>query len=1029
MMKSIPIIFALFFCLGEVSFAHDENAQLPKGKPEEVLSLKDGLSRISSVFDIKFTYERVVVEKINIQFDWESIKTKNATEVLDAILLPNGLSYKLVSKNYYIITKKKEAEILAEKSTGIPANALLISDRMIILDTVIGPTSDKKGTGIFKGKVMEKETGKPVIAATIQLVEYGLYTLTNGEGEFIFNDVPSGKVSLNIQHVSMLNYNNNYEVQSGKITYVNIALVENAFSLREVQVVAKEGKSGQATSSLISKTAIEHIQATSLGDVLQLLPGAVVSNPDFAGPNKVSLRQVGADNLGSMGTSIIVNGAPISNNANLQVSNVSTGGANAAFSTTAGAGMDLRQFSADNIEAVEVIRGIPSVEYGDLTSGAILVKTKAGKEPLNIKARINPKLTQFWAGKGFDLGQNNGSIFMDVDYTSAVDDQRYRFRGYDRLTGNILYSKKFLQNLYTTTGLGYSMNVDDEKTDPDDTRTMAKRKAQDYAYRFNTSGRLSLNRKFARNINYDVAVNYSVQKGFQQQLLSGYIYPLSTSMKDTMMQGEYVPSEYISQLRVEGKPLNIYAKLNNQFFIKTGQFNHNFLVGTDWKTDANFGEGKIYDLSRPPSMAGGNAARPISYKDIPALNQFALYAQDMITAQVFNRNLAVQAGVRFDNVQPTGPFSSKVGTGFSPRINFSYEAFRNFDIRLGYGITSKAPSLLYLYPQASYYDLLNFNYYPTNPAERLVMITTKVFDIENQDLKIMKNTKKEIGFDWNFMKGKRLTVTGFHERTKNGYNISTSFNTVKMVPLPKYEVGSYNPGSQPTLNPIPIAIDTFIADYMGPNNNRLNINKGIEFDLDLGRFDAIRTSFVVSGAWINSQSILDDYYILKRSIAGKDPTKVGVFDKGRGDENERISSTIRVIHNIPEFRFVVTFSAQTIWQESNKRVGYDSIPVAYISRGTSDVVWLSEGQKAGIQSNDQELFMNLAQQTFITERWDPLWLFNLRLTKEISKNVGFSFYANNVFAHRPLVENSRFKNQFELRNPVLFFGTEINIKL
>lgn len=209
----------------------------------------------------------------------------------------------------------------------------------------------------------------------------------------------------------------------------------------------------------------------------------------------------------------------------------------------------------------------------------------------------------------------------------------------------------------------------------------------------------------------------------------------------------------------------------------------------------------------------------------------------------------------------------------------------------------------------------------------------------------------------------------------------------------------------------------------------MNINKGIEFDLDLGRFDALRTSFVVSGAWINSQSILDDYYILKRSVAGKDPSKVGVFDKGRGDEDERISSTIRVIHNIPEFRFVVTFSAQTIWQESNKRIGFDSIPVAYIERGTSQVVWLSEGQKAGIQSNDQELFMNLAPQTFITERWDPLWLFNLRLTKEISKNIGFSFYANNVFAHRPLVENSRFKNQFQLRNPVLFFGTEINIKL
>nr|NLN24181.1 TonB-dependent receptor [Bacteroidota bacterium] len=390
--------------------------------------------------------------------------------------------------------------------------------------------------------------------------------------------------------------------------------------------------------------------------------------------------------------------------------------------------------------------------------------------------------------------------------------------------------------------------------------------------------------------------------------------------------------------------------------------------------------------------------------------------------------IALQLGGRFDNIQPTSPFGSKMDMVVTPRANLSVELFDNFNLRAGYGVAAKAPTLLYLYPTAGYYDLLNFNYYPTNPAERLVLITTKKFDLRNRDLKIMTNTKKEIGFDWT-LDNKRLTVTGFHEKTKNGYDFSTILNSVTMVPLPKFQVLNYNPGMPPTLDPVPASIDTFVADYLMPNNNRVNVNKGVEFDLDLGRFDAIRTSFVFTGAWINSKSVNNDYYVVKRQVAGKDPTRVAIYEKGRGDVNERITSTLRMIHNIPELRFIVTFSAQTIWDQSNVKVGHDSIPVGYIRRDNSQIVWLNDAQKQNITSSDQELFTTISPQTYIKESWPPLWLFYIRLTKEISKNIGFSFYANNVFSHRPLVESTRYKNQFERRNPSLFFGTEINIKL
>src|SRR5690606_1886850 len=149
---------------------------------------------------------------------------------------------------------------------------------------------------------------------------------------------------------------------------------------------------------------------------------------------------------------------------------------------------DLRQFSADNIESVEVIRGVPSVEYGDLASGAIIIKTKAGPEPFTIKARINPRITPVNGGKGFSLGEKGGALHADFDYTRSFNDQRFEYQGYHRITGGLLYTRKFGKRkpFTTNTGFSYSMNLDEQKLDPDDKRYQRVTKAQDYNYRFHS---------------------------------------------------------------------------------------------------------------------------------------------------------------------------------------------------------------------------------------------------------------------------------------------------------------------------------------------------------------------------------------------------------------------------------------------------------------------------------------------------------------------------------------------------------------
>ncbi|WP_131538316.1 TonB-dependent receptor [Pedobacter nototheniae] len=999
-------------------------------KAQQKIGLNQALNKAAKVLKVKFTYEHSLVNGLTVSYDEALLKNGGLNKVLDKWLNGTNLTWDAIGEKYFTIIKKSGKNDL---KVSAPVNQQIGYDGKGFNNGIISmPFSEAKQKSNqieLSGTITENKTGQILSQVTVSIKELGVTTMTDEAGRYLFRNLIGGKITVRAQFLTMVAKEKEIIVAPGKKYNLDFELDENVLDLKEVVVVAAEGKSGGATASIISQKAIEHLQATSLADVLQLLPGALATNPDFSNVNKTALRQISADNMGSLGTAVMINGSPVSNNANLQVLNPASAGANASFSTSSGAGTDLRQISADNIESIEVIRGVPSVEYGDLTNGAILVKTKAGQTPFQLKARINPTLNQLWAGKGFNLGKKAGNLNADIDYTKSYSDQRYAYDAYNRITSSLLYSNKFFKNqpLYTSTGFSFAKNMDELKQDPDDAKTQTENRAQDNAFRFNTSGRWNLSRKFAQVLNYNVSVNYAVQKGYQQSLVSNYIYPTSFATKDTTMAGIYVPSEYLSRVWVDGKPFNLFAKLTNSFYLKTGTFNHRFLVGGEWRTDANYGNGKTYDVTRPPRLSGNSASRPFAYSDIPALNQLSLYIEDHLTGAFLNRNLDIQAGLRYDNIQPKGLFKSGIDRVLAPRINLSYQIMDKLSIRGGYGITAKAPTLLYLYPQDAYFDFLNLNYYADNAAERLVVVTTRRFSSQNANLKIATNNKAEIGFDYTLFGNKKLQVTAYSEKIKNGYDFATTLQSALIIPITSYNVVSKPVGQPPVVEAG--AVTNYVATYNLPTNNQSTKNRGVEFDLDLGRFDAIRTSFVLNGALLNTQTTSTGYYVVMRTTTGAAPAKIPIYNPGRGTEYTRASSTLRMIHNIPQAKLIITLAAQTIWIDKNKYLGYESIPIGYIQTNSGNTVWLTEAQRnSAAVINDNELNLNVQQQYYITESWKPLWLFNLRLTKEIGKSISFSFFANNVLMDRPLEESNRWAGQYSQRNPKLFFGTEISVK-
>ncbi|MBR0523380.1 MAG: TonB-dependent receptor plug domain-containing protein, partial [Prevotella sp.] len=261
----------------------------------------------------------------------------------------------------------------------------------LLLSGILYPQSVKaQNKSRIYGTVYELDGKKsvPLDFATVSFPDFSIGTTTNNGGSYSLN-VPQGKVKMRVQYVGKHAIDTLINVKGDM--RLNFTLLNEDFRLQEVTVTATHNAAGSSTSSNISRQAMEHMQATSLYDIMALLPGGITSEQNLSQTKTMTLRQSGTRNTAtnSLGTAIIRDGAPISNNANLSILNTAfvsedNGGkiGGIAGTTSPSEGVDLRTISTENIENVEVIRGIPSVEYGDLTSGAVIIHSKAGREPL-----------------------------------------------------------------------------------------------------------------------------------------------------------------------------------------------------------------------------------------------------------------------------------------------------------------------------------------------------------------------------------------------------------------------------------------------------------------------------------------------------------------------------------------------------------------------------------------------------------------------------------------------------------------------
>lgn len=861
--------------------------------------------------------------------------------------------------------------------------------------------------GQVSGRVLDFDTKKPLEQVLIINKSGNEWTVSNEIGAFSL-DLKASNFILEFQLLGK----QDFIIESKNIENsdnLQIYLKDDDLRLDKVMVTAVPKKSKIGSTVTLGEYAINQVQAYSLADILKQLPGQEVTPPSLNRPNSISLRTANPNDNNAFGVSYMLDGMQLSNDENMQ--SYSPGFDLTAYDNT-NTGIDLRTIPASNIEEVEVISGIPDAKYGNLTSGVIDIKRKAGISPYHINANIRQGNTSLSLQKGYGLGKQLGNLSVSLDYLNANADPRNSLESYNRVTALLIWSltnkNKTLRNSFSLTAHN---NLDDEKFDKDNDdggRDSAFRK--DRGIRFNNRLNWKPAVSLIDNINLNTGFSYAYQHSYRQEFRNdgGRIVPLN--LETGISKGTYTPVAYLMKRETFGQPLNISANISGDKAFNAGNTSHSLTFGFDFSYSDNKGRGKEYDPEHAHtqvSFSGGSSGleegiRQVNFKrSVLGQFRFGAHLQDNIT-HTFSNNRKVFANLGFRYDSQNG-FSS-----YSPRVNLAYELTNRLSVRGGFGFASKAPSLAQTFPGDKYFDRVLADYRTSNYSYNLIY-THKV-PIEKNELEPSKSWKYELGGNFNAAFA-QISFSAFYNESFDGF---TSDNIIQSVYLPQLEFSFPNSETPPTYEIVGPA--TMILNYSLPTNASTVIDKGIEFFINFKKIEAINTSFNVNGTYTysNSASILPT--IRKNPDPLNEEYLYGIYNRTSNKQDMwRLRGTIT--HHISAIGLLMSFTAEHFIRSAVYASFADIYPIGYIDASANQYSIPSS------ERTNPEYASLFLDPDSTEDRITPFYNnFHFRLTKEMRNNISISLYANNFLNYRPTIEVN---DAIRRKNEAISFGANL----
>lgn len=820
------------------------------------------------------------------------------------------------------------------------------------------------------------------------------------------------------------------------------------------------------TRSMIGQDAIRHIQVTDLSGLSQLLPGVLIRNPDLNTPALFTIRSATyEDKTNALGTAIILDGLRLDNNANMQ--QIGLGRYGSLYNSSTLSGLDVRSLSPASIESIEVIRGIPSTRYGDLTSGAVLIKSRIESHPLSIGLRFTAteKLATF--GKGMRIGKENSTLYLGADYAYSEQSPLVTEEAFQRIGIQAAYAKDFASATLRLNVRGY-WTLDNDKRG-NNTVEGEYRKYLNQGISFSANGQWHIKKSWISSLEYQAGMTYGHQKNESSTYYSGTQQVTTYTTQPGEREGIFLSPNYFSQLTVEGKPISMNASIttNLKKSLHEKLFYH-LQIGINAEMEKNHGDGICFDPLRPPLEM--LQVRTRSYRDIPSLYQYGAFAENLFSLRTGKMRTELQAGVRMTQSLTR---SIQYSPSFDPRVNLRQvlveqdeKCFLNrLSIRAGWGLMRKMPVLAYLYPDQSYTDKNSFTYNDTENSQRLTVMHTFVTDRTfNPMLRLPVNRKIEVGINFR-IKDIEADIIWFDEHLKDGYSVSDQaapFTYRRYDPL-------IHKGESPTLgnngittNGIPLSYtsNTTYAVYSQPQNGIEQKKQGIEYTLGPVRWERLRTSLFINGRYIKVEEKNTALSAVHPAIEinGRSYPYVGIYEATASASNlqvhQQFSTRFQFITQIPRIRLITSLAVQCVWidrqrrgmesrfdnpvyltDDEGNRIEGDPMadteyqkrinPVYYMDR-EGHIYPFTRDMETDKSFSDLVLKANTLT-AFQTDSFGPYFLLNLRVTKEIGCHISIAFCANNLTKSNPK-RYSVSSGQYTILNPELYYGAEIRFR-
>lgn len=794
------------------------------------------------------------------------------------------------------------------------------------------------------------------------------------------------------------------------VEQVIILSVDNP-SIPNVVVTAKREISKNGTSAYkIGEQAVKQIQAMSLGDILTLLPGNKQRMPSLCNVQQFNARASSSSvsdgaRANALGASIIVDSRHISNDANMQAFNPAetlSGG-----KSTVGKGIDLRSISPASIESVEVILGVPSARYGNLSSGTVIVKNKVVPMQAVASLAVNKTNTQLNYIHGLKLGKNdilNYDISTSYSNESPIQKKDYYISGGTNLRWR--HSAKNASHWVNTASISLSYAYNGQRFEKED-KYRDKHIFKNTSIAFSDYGSLD----FLGTLDYNFSMSSDIQYSYMKEHNNDGPIPIAEGLETGTYTCAYSGFSYDVEKTIYGLPLFADGSVSTSQSVYYKKHVFNFETGVQFSYDKNLGKGLV-NSSLPAGKTGSIGSRDAKFYKLPASFSWSLYHESTSAFNFLsNHNLRFTTGLRFDRM-------IRRYNLFQPRLSLNYKYRGVLNLRTAYGISCKAPSMIELYPGPTYLDIMNLGFFSENKAERIAVITTHKFMQENTRLKPSRGKTWEIGGDLKVSKIGNLHLTYYNKNLEKNILMAPE---LKILPFIKYEVVQRYPDRQPDVAPVDEGRQTQQIIYNMENNGQLE-SRGLEISLSLNEIPATHTRFDLTCSFNKTiESNTNKNLMYSKFILGNDVKRIGVY-KNVNRQNLVGIGRFGVVQQIPKLSFVLNFSCELFFYSKDKFISPTIYPQGYYSL---DGIYHSLDEIESQKEQNKDLWLD--KWTF-SKSYNPPFHYNLHLTirKDIVGGHTVNFYVHNFLWYNPEYAYNNIRKKL---NDEISFGFGISIRL